>query len=509
MFGQPPPYRMNTTPRVLPWQDWAEWTETSNLLFSIDIERRVQGVGRVKAWRARGRLPVAVDATAAILEVGLLDVHPNSTNSVRSPTELRYLYSMVLVRAINGLVEGCQTKFYAEPVHAVAARLGIPQWLVDLRHEATHASLPSLSALRMGAQHLLDWLHRGYWEKQGQDLEQAAAAAHGLLLAYRSVALAVQEECPNALDRACRLQREDAGSKELGSERGGIRTASDTHLAEALQALLCSVTPSFLTTFLLPALVCIPHGRVGQDDIVRPSSWGECFLLPDSELEDRASGVTAKCSSTEGCLPVSAELKTLQAIKHRRLYIPLLVRLQRRFPCFARSLFFRLVSPMGGGLKWRGAGGKGPGTESEGARATEAAHFSSSLPAPTFGMWVSYLQSRDWHSHFPYGRAEATFTLRRASGIRFNLRDKASASWTTAESDFMLSRASGGVLRRGLGLGVGSKGRKGREGREGGEGGEGGRGGDEGWTLCQEWIPSPLGGPVMRRGEDSVWTASV
>lgn len=89
-------------------------------------------------------------------------------------------------------MEGQQTKFYAEPVNVLAGRLGLPQWLVDLRHEATHSQvrwsgehrayelcscitphtctackqLPSLSSLRMGAQQLLDWLFREYWQKQ-------------------------------------------------------------------------------------------------------------------------------------------------------------------------------------------------------------------------------------------------------------------------------------------------------------------------------------------------------
>jgi len=182
------------------------------------------------------------------MQVALLESAPGS----RSAQELRAMYSMVVIRSINGerghgtmpwvdrpihqpqenatgepsglslalscmridpmsttgLVEGQQTKFYAEPVNVLAGRLGLPQWLVDLRHEATHSQvgavaadsrgpcpierclyacvcpphthrrlhpsirtrartqLPSLSSLRMGAQQLLDWLFREYWQKQ-------------------------------------------------------------------------------------------------------------------------------------------------------------------------------------------------------------------------------------------------------------------------------------------------------------------------------------------------------
>lgn len=91
--------------------------------------------------------------------------------------------------------------------------------------------LPSLSAVRLGAQQLLDWLYREYWQRQvcvvwplpwppcdasifrslhsilalqAGDLESAARAAAQLVGSYRAVALKVQADCPSALHRACR-----------------------------------------------------------------------------------------------------------------------------------------------------------------------------------------------------------------------------------------------------------------------------------------------------------------
>ncbi len=433
---------MEYTPRVLPWKDWAEWTETRKWLFAADTESRVRGVGRVKAWRARGRLPVAVDATASLLEVALLEAGTANGGGARSALELRSLYSMVIVRAINGLVEGLQTKFYAEPVNAVAARLGIPQWLVDLRHEATHSQLPSLASLRMGAQHLLDWLFRGYWEKQAQDLEQAAAAATGLLSSYQAVALEAQQESPNALSRACRIPKEENGSPSSSL----VTTPSDTRLAEALEGLLGSVTASFLTAFLLPALVPVEES---PDDTAAASF----FLLPDKALDSQAAALTAEAS-------------LLFIAKHRQLYTPLLVRLQRRFPGFAHTLFLRMA---------------------------DVTSTQKDKGGPTYQMWLAYLQSRDWHSHFAHGRHDALFTLRRAPGIQFNLRDKPPENWTSAETDFMQGKASKAVLREGLGLTARCLKRSVEE-TGGGEG--------SGWRRCKSWIPTPLGGPVLPPGKD-------
>lgn len=511
---------MEYTPRVLPWQDWAEWTETSKWLFSPDTDSRLRGVGRVKAWRARGRLPVAIDATASLLEVALLE---SGLNGSRSALELRNLYGMVITRAINGLVEGLQTKFYAEPVNAVAARLGISQWLVDLRHEATHASLPSLATLRMGAQHLLDWLYRGYWEKQAHDLESAAAAATYILVSYKNVALAAQEESPNALCRACRAPKEKGVGNGNGSNGssgnsssssssssisggGGIKTASDARLAEALDGLLASVTPSFVTTFLLPALV-----RISPEESSSSSSSPETsfFLLPDHHLEAEAAAVAASAVSTKPTtfpttiLHTPPEIKAMHEAKHRQLYAPLLIRLQRKFPGFAHSLFSRLAAT--GMVQCREGKRVTVGEEEKAARTAESEAAAeeggvTSPPSPTtspfpytYSMWLSYLRSKDWHSHFAYGRSEALFALRRAPGIRFNLRDKAQGSWTSAEREYMCSPACLPVQTQGLGLGpwvgVGEEEVEEEKGEEGEE---------EGWVRCKEWMPCPLGGPILR-----------
>lgn len=37
-----------------------------------------------------------------------------------------------------------------QPISAIAEMAGIPDWLVSIRHEATHAKMPSLGILRPG-----------------------------------------------------------------------------------------------------------------------------------------------------------------------------------------------------------------------------------------------------------------------------------------------------------------------------------------------------------------------
>ena len=44
-----------------------------------------------------------------------------------------------------------QKGVYARSIASIAAQLGLPAWLVELRHAATHEDLPSLELLRDAA----------------------------------------------------------------------------------------------------------------------------------------------------------------------------------------------------------------------------------------------------------------------------------------------------------------------------------------------------------------------
>lgn len=62
---------------------------------------------------------------------------------------------------------------------------GIPEWIVRLRHDATHSSLPCLDTLAKSATWALDYLKKQFWEcqmssdqdlttKEGEDEEMVA-----------------------------------------------------------------------------------------------------------------------------------------------------------------------------------------------------------------------------------------------------------------------------------------------------------------------------------------------
>jgi ribosomal biogenesis protein LAS1 len=94
-------------------------------------------------------LPHALESLLSILVAVQQDnasgIHPRS-----SSLSLRQSYATALIRLVNGLVDPLQAGTYARSILSIATQIGLPVWLVELRHAATHEDLPSLELLRDG-----------------------------------------------------------------------------------------------------------------------------------------------------------------------------------------------------------------------------------------------------------------------------------------------------------------------------------------------------------------------
>ena len=157
--------------RVVPWMCREEWITTYKNLYNFqDTKSQVKGVKRVQAWKSRscGKLPLSIETTASLIAATIVDVEESQTR----PLAVQLTMAMAIVRFVNGMVDMEQKGMYARSVQSIADDIGLPDWLVDLRHEATHAALPSLEVLRTGCQFSLDWLREQYWESQRVEIQE-------------------------------------------------------------------------------------------------------------------------------------------------------------------------------------------------------------------------------------------------------------------------------------------------------------------------------------------------
>jgi len=117
--------------------------------FSFTPERNfISFVGQISAWRSITSLPHAVESTLALLTV---IVHDAEKQGLYPQLLLRQSYATAILRLVNGLVDPLQVGTYARSIATIAQQLGLPNWLVELRHAATHEDLPSIDLLREGA----------------------------------------------------------------------------------------------------------------------------------------------------------------------------------------------------------------------------------------------------------------------------------------------------------------------------------------------------------------------
>ena len=148
----------------------------------------------VVIWRLRQpRLPHSIASTAALAEI--LWNEQQGNNNHASPTERSHAYAAAVLRAINGLADPMQQhRTMAASVAVLCDSIGIPSWLVDIRHQATHQALPSLPVLRLAAGTLLQVFQTVYWAPYRAYVEGTVERARGLLRAYQNASMALRPD---------------------------------------------------------------------------------------------------------------------------------------------------------------------------------------------------------------------------------------------------------------------------------------------------------------------------
>jgi hypothetical protein len=237
---------------------------------------------------------------------------------------------MAVTRFVNGLCDAEQKGLNARSVAMIAADLDIPDFVVDVRHAATHTELPSLPSLRVAVAAALDWLRTNYWDRQIAALEEARAEAHTQLLRYRENAASAAVEARAAADTSSRRMSAKARRAALAAA-AALSTSSGS--AEADDAVKQIVS-------------CVPVGAVRE--VVVPALLEPGLLLPDAAAplaSAVASGGAAATAATTAATPTATPaLLAPPDVKSRiALWSPALREFYAAWPHFAPSLIAALV----------------------------------------------------------------------------------------------------------------------------------------------------------------------
>lgn len=130
-----------------------------------DINAYRRAFATILAWEARDpNLPSALLCLKELL-IGRLSQLNKTSNAVDHMYTYQTSLSMNIVRFVNFITEPYQKNIKAKPVKTIATEIGLPDWIVNLRHNATHYNLPSIEILEKALDYLFDWIKERYVSK--------------------------------------------------------------------------------------------------------------------------------------------------------------------------------------------------------------------------------------------------------------------------------------------------------------------------------------------------------
>ncbi len=148
-------------------------------------------IKRISIWRKRtnhnngNRLPHCIEITSSLAETLLQDAVTTATTATNnhhhnvSSMSLRLMYASTIIRGVNGIADSMSRNrsmqvqlfgnsnsdynFNSQSISNLCAKIGLPSWVVDVRHDASHQELPSLIMLRLSCLILLEFMVDKYW----------------------------------------------------------------------------------------------------------------------------------------------------------------------------------------------------------------------------------------------------------------------------------------------------------------------------------------------------------
>lgn len=149
---------------IVPWYNTEEWQSVYHNIFITSNKEHALNI--LQIWKARcPLLPSGVESTFILIQVQVQD--EKNAVDVGCDQFLRLAYSAAIMRFVNHMLDAETSK--GTSLYHAAKSLGVPDWIIDLRHDTAHSNnLPSLELLREASVIGLHWLRTNYWDKYKQ-----------------------------------------------------------------------------------------------------------------------------------------------------------------------------------------------------------------------------------------------------------------------------------------------------------------------------------------------------
>ncbi|KZS11104.1 Uncharacterized protein APZ42_023827 [Daphnia magna] len=212
------------TERLVPWISMEEWKQVYKQVYSEKRKEKWAGLNQMIMWKSRvTKLSLGIECSLYLLQAILRDEeYKFDANHALSENDIALMYSTAIIRFINLISHLGQVDLRHQPISAIAEMAGIPDWVVSIRHEATHAKMPSLDILRPGANLAMEWLKENYWRTEEEN----------------SFDLYWPAESNNATSRMMLAKMKEAKEEETGSAPKCVVLSKELQQAVSMLVLL-------------------------------------------------------------------------------------------------------------------------------------------------------------------------------------------------------------------------------------------------------------------------------
>ncbi|CAH2087056.1 unnamed protein product [Euphydryas editha] len=161
---------MSVAFQVVPWYNIQEWQQVYDKIYAQpSLATKQEALNHLLVWKARcPSLLSGIESTLTLLEVHVQDLTNNT--EICSDHLLRLAYSSALMRFVNHMLDTDTAKGLT--LFQAAKNSGIPDWIIELRHDTAHSDrLPPLDLLREATLTSLEWLQKSYWDKHKENID--------------------------------------------------------------------------------------------------------------------------------------------------------------------------------------------------------------------------------------------------------------------------------------------------------------------------------------------------
>ena len=234
MSKQTHPHCSSTDLVITAWYSTDECSAILSHLFSQSHAKKNSSLGALCAWAARlgNKLPVAIECTYSLIasQRALLDEHIPYSEAISRAAN-------ALTRALFLLTERQQhqrASFHADsnartplPLHVLAEELGVPEWVVEIRHDSVHGRLASRPLLLRATELLIDAVRNNYWDALKRQWD-SSSDSQSALSDGRVAFIQSTHNVLNRLLETLRQQPDDTSSSPPRSKRSR-KELSDVH----------------------------------------------------------------------------------------------------------------------------------------------------------------------------------------------------------------------------------------------------------------------------------------